>query len=211
MKAFLLTVTLGIAAIAGFQTMGCVERSAEARGLASAIGDADDEDQSARPNCMGGCEERQASCIRQGNSTETCANSYNACVIQCNMSPTLVDNGIATSPANPPRDPIDDPAGYYEDLRDAYAKGGLAPAVMLALFGLVVTAQRRIAWLREGRRAVYTVAGISVLAALVDVTAGVGSWQLVVAAIGSAIALILSPAPSPQLLDRTRIPKAIEE
>jgi hypothetical protein len=210
-----LIATLALAAVIGYGAAGCIERRAEANAYQGAMAApvADDAPEMAPGgggDCITRCTNQEAACRKAGNSETTCAGSYNnSCMAQCNVSSTLVaDNGIATSPAHPPRDPVESPGGFWEDVRAAYAKGGLAPAVMLALFGVAVALRKRVAWLSQGKRAVWVAAGVSILAALVDVTAGVGSWQLAAAAIASAIALVLSPHPPGELgAGSTRLPK----
>lgn len=94
-------------------------------------------------------------------------------------------------------DPIENPGGFWSDAREAKAREGWPALAVVVLFAIARAARGRVAWLRTGKMAAYTAAGITALGALVDWQVGGGAWTTMAAAVLGAVALLLNPGPPP--------------
>lgn len=65
-------------------------------------------------------------------------------------------------------DILGDPLGFADRVEALWKSGAIAGAVILAAFGVLVLARSRIAWLREGHRAVWISAAIGGLSMLAE-------------------------------------------
>ena len=100
----------------------------------------------------------------------------------------------AAAPAAVP-DPLDSPIESASLLSKLYKSGAwVGMAILVAFFGLSI-ASKKVKWLKEGKRAVYSAAALGALAML-SVPASQGNTPtvgMVVAALGAAITLALNP------------------
>jgi len=107
----------------------------------------------------------------------------------------------AVEPSDPAPDPTEDPGGFIEAARDAFASGALVGVVFL-LWGLARVLYRlrdTFDFLASGRARAILVGGTAVLAAAAVSLAAAGpfDWTALLGAIGAAIALYMSPEPKP--------------
>lgn len=90
------------------------------------------------------------------------------------------------------RDPLESPAGFYEDMKTAKSKGW--PLVIaMGLFVALRLASRKISRLRKGRTAALVAGGVAVLGSCVDTLAMGASWTPVMVAAMGAIMLAMDP------------------
>lgn len=90
------------------------------------------------------------------------------------------------------RDPLESPAGFYEDMKSAKSKGW--PLVIaMGLFVALRLASRKISALRKGRTAALVAGGVAVLGSCVDTLAMGASWTPVMVAAMGAIMLAMDP------------------
>lgn len=119
-----------------------------------------------------------------------------------------VDAGVAiaaeqpsAAPSSPPTlDPAGDPVGTGTLVYRLWKAGALIPAVLVGLFGALVIASRRIAWLAEGKRAVWTAAAIAGLAILAEPASRgeTPNLAMFITALGSMTALLVVPIVPPK-------------
>lgn len=112
----------------------------------------------------------------------------------------VADVAAETAPAaeTPPAampDPAADPLATASLVVRLWKSGALVPAIVVALFALVVIASRYVSWLGQGKRAVYTAGAVAALALLAEpasrgTTPNLG---MIVAAIGAFVALVFPP------------------
>lgn len=101
-----------------------------------------------------------------------------------------------TAPAPLP-DPVAAPAEAIGTVRTLWQSGAIVSALIVGAYLAAVLLTRVVPWFREGKRAVYTAAVVGALSTLVDVaaTGTAPSLALVVSAVSTAVALVLSPKP----------------
>jgi len=94
-------------------------------------------------------------------------------------------------------DPVEDPGGFVDSVRKLYKGGALVPAILLAAYGLLVLLRNRVAWLRTGKRAVYTAAAVTFLTGCAEAAARgtTPTLGVIVGALFAAITLALQPVP----------------
>lgn len=123
-------------------------------------------------------------------------------------APPVATSDIATAPAKPPEsvpvapvvaapDPVADPGGFVDAVRKLWRGGALVPAVLLALYGLLLLARTKIAWLQTGKRAVYTAAVLTFLTGCAEAASrgNTPTLGVIVGALFGAITLALQPVP----------------
>lgn len=105
------------------------------------------------------------------------------------------EDAVPTAPPAFTLDPAGDPLGTGSLVWRLWRGGALIPALLVGIFGLLVLASRYVAWLSEGRRAVYTAAAIAGLGMLAEpATRGTTpNMGMVIAAIGAMTALLFPP------------------
>lgn len=105
-----------------------------------------------------------------------------------------------STPSAPKLDPAGDPVGTGTLVYRLWKAGALIPAVLVSLFAALVIASRRLAWLAEGRRAVWTAAAIAGLAILAEPASRgeTPNLAMVVAALSSMTALLIVPTVPPK-------------
>ena len=120
-----------------------------------------------------------------------------------------VTSDIATAPIKPPEsvpvatvdapDPVAQPADFADKVYGLYKSGALVPAVLLALYGLLLLARSRIAWLRSGKNAVYTAAAVTFLTGCAEAASRgtTPTLGVIVSALFAAITLALNPTKVP--------------
>jgi len=82
--------------------------------------------------------------------------------------------GVYLDPATRPAaviDPVEDPGGFFADLRRMWRSGAMAPAVILGLFGVAIALRKYVGWFSRGKQAVYFAAAMTALTMLVEVAA----------------------------------------
>jgi hypothetical protein len=116
---------------------------------------------------------------------------------------------IATAPAaKPPEsvpaapvvaapDPTYDPGGFVDAVRKLWSGGALVPAVLLALYGVLLLARSKVTWLQTGKRAVYTAAILTFLTGCAEAASrgNTPTLGVIVGALFGAITLALQPVP----------------
>jgi len=104
--------------------------------------------------------------------------------------------GIITSPRI--ADPVEDPSGFFGEVKALWAKGWPI-AVLTAMVGILLALQKRVAAFRvEGSRgAAVVAAGILIGSAVIARMLGEANTQELLAAVGMAVAMILSPHKPP--------------
>lgn len=92
-------------------------------------------------------------------------------------------------------DPVADPGGFIDSVRKLFQAGALVPAVLLACYGLLLLARSRVAWLREGKNAVYSAAALTFLTAIAEAASrgNTPTLGMITAALFAAITLALKP------------------
>lgn len=102
-----------------------------------------------------------------------------------------IDAGM---PANVPV--LDEsPIEFGRFVKALWKSGAIMPALIVAVFAVLIVARKRIAWLNEGKRAAYTAAAFAFLAAIIE-PASRGSTptiNMLIGAIGAALALLAKP------------------
>lgn len=123
-----------------------------------------------------------------------------AVMVACFLLGMLLSLGVAfagVANASTGIDPEADPLGVASLVYRLWKGGQLVPAVIVGVFAALVLASRKVAWLKEGRRAVYTTAIVAGLAMIAEpasrgTTPNVG---MIVAALAAMAALIFPPQP----------------
>ncbi len=94
-------------------------------------------------------------------------------------------------------DPVGQPAETVDTVTKLWRSGAILPALIVAAFALLVVLRKYVAWLREGKRAVYTAAIIAGLATLVEAAAGgaTPNLSMIISALGAVVALVVNPSP----------------
>lgn len=121
-------------------------------------------------------------------------------------NPDLIDAGANSAPTidagMPANVPVldDSPIEFGRFVKSMWKSGAILPALIVAVFALLIVAKKRIPWLNEGKRAVYSAAAFTFLATIAE-PASRGTTptiNMVIAAIGAALALVLRPIPKAQ-------------
>lgn len=88
-----------------------------------------------------------------------------------------------------------DPAEAGSLVYHLWKGGAIVPAILVGLFAAVSLAARKIAWLREGKRAVWAAAAVAGLAILAEPASRgtTPNLSMLISAIGAVVALILAP------------------
>lgn len=120
----------------------------------------------------------------------------------------VVTSDIATAPTKPPEsvpaaavvaapDPVADPGGFVDAVRKLWSGGALVPAVLLALYGVLLLARKHVTWLQTGKRAVYTAAVLTFLTGCAEAASrgNTPTLGVIVGALFGAITLALQPVP----------------
>ena len=102
---------------------------------------------------------------------------------------------VQAVPAVDAPDPVAQPADFADKVYGLYKSGALVPAVLLALYGLLLLARSRIAWLRAGKNAVYTAAAVTFLTGCAEAASRgtTPTLGVIVSALFAAITLALNP------------------
>lgn len=117
--------------------------------------------------------------------------------------------------ATPP-DVLGDPLGFADRVSALWRSGAIPGALILAAFGVLVVLRAKVAWFREGHRAVYVAALIGGLGFLVDAMASgaTPNLSMIMIAASTTVALALNPkhqdpqAPTPPSSSTASIPTA---
>lgn len=105
--------------------------------------------------------------------------------------PVAADAGM---PANVPV--LDEsPIEFGRFVKALWKSGAIMPALIVAVFAVLIVARKRIAWLNEGKRAAYTAAVFAFLAAIIEPASRgtTPTMNMLIGAIGAALALLAKP------------------
>ena len=108
---------------------------------------------------------------------------------------TKPPESVQAVPAVDAPDPVAQPVDFADKVYGLYKSGALVPAVLLALYGLLLLARSRIAWLRAGKNAVYTAAAVTFLTGCAEAASRgtTPTLGVIVSALFAAITLALNP------------------
>lgn len=117
------------------------------------------------------------------------------------VSYSLAQAAVADMIPQPLPDPVAAPAAAVDSVTVLWRSGAIVAAIIVGSFFVLAFASRTVPWLSQGKRAVYTAAAVGALSTLAD-AASTGSPPVpavVVSALSTAIALVLSPKPAEAL------------
>jgi hypothetical protein len=117
------------------------------------------------------------------------------------VSYSLAQAAVADMIPAPLPDPVAAPAAAVDSVTVLWRSGFIVAAIIVGAYFLLAFAARTVPWLSEGKRAVYTAASVGALSTLAD-AASTGSAPVpavIVSALSTAIALVLSPKPAEAL------------
>lgn len=114
------------------------------------------------------------------------------------VSYSLAQAAVADMIPAPLPDPVASPAAAVDSVTVLWRSGAIVAAIIVGTFFLLAFLSRTVPWLSQGKRAVYTAAAVGALSTLAD-AASTGSAPVpavIVSALSTAIALVLSPKPA---------------